>query len=123
MHPSESKQGLSITRKYTFAPQPEQRGGDAAGAGERGATCQQTWLYPLDLTLQSGAVTVLLGATQAGKTSLMRIMAGLDAHQRPRARGRPGCDRPAGAQRNVAMVYQQFINYPSMTVATTSPRR
>jgi glycerol transport system ATP-binding protein len=26
-------------------------------------------------------------------------------------------------ERNVAMVYQQFINYPSMTVATTSPRR
>jgi ABC-type multidrug transport system ATPase subunit len=83
MHPSESKQGLSITRKYTFAPQPEQRGGDAAGAGERGATCRgQTWLYPLNLALQSAAVTVLLGATQAGKTSLMRIMAGLDAHQR-----------------------------------------
>jgi glycerol transport system ATP-binding protein len=35
----------------------------------------------MDLALQSGAVTVLLGATQAGKTSLMRIMAGLDAHQ------------------------------------------
>ena len=38
----------------------------------------QTWLYPMDLALHSGAVTVLLGATQAGKTSLMRIMAGLD---------------------------------------------
>jgi glycerol transport system ATP-binding protein len=34
----------------------------------------------MDLALQSGAVTVLLGATQAGKTSLMRIMAGLEAH-------------------------------------------
>ena len=37
------------------------------------------YLYPLDLTLVPGAVTVLLGATQAGKTSLMRLMAGLDA--------------------------------------------
>ena len=41
----------------------------------------QTWLYDMSLQLHSGAVTVLLGATQAGKTSLMRIMAGLD---RPR---------------------------------------
>jgi glycerol transport system ATP-binding protein len=39
----------------------------------------QTWLYGLDLALRPGAVTILLGATRAGKTSLMRIMAGLDA--------------------------------------------
>ena len=38
----------------------------------------QTYLYPLDLTLVPRAVTVLLGATQAGKTTLMRVMAGLD---------------------------------------------
>ena len=38
----------------------------------------QTHLYPLDLTLVPRAVTVLLGATQAGKTTLMRVMAGLD---------------------------------------------
>ena len=36
-------------------------------------------LYPLDLTLVPRAVTVLLGATQAGKTCLMRLLAGLDA--------------------------------------------
>jgi len=32
-------------------------------------------LYPQSLSLVPGAVTVLLGATQAGKTSLMRLMA------------------------------------------------
>ncbi len=37
-----------------------------------------THLYPLDLALQPGTVSVLLGATQAGKTTLMRLMAGLD---------------------------------------------
>ncbi|MDA8448061.1 ABC transporter ATP-binding protein [Paracidovorax valerianellae] len=78
----------------------------------------QTWLHDMDLALQSGAVTVLLGATQAGKTSLMRIMAGLDKPTSGRVRvdgvdvtGMPVRDR------NVAMVYQQFINYPSMRVA------
>ena len=38
----------------------------------------QPWLYDMSLAPRSGAVTVLLGATQAGKTTLMRIMAGLD---------------------------------------------
>ncbi|MBV6273141.1 ABC transporter ATP-binding protein [Alcaligenaceae bacterium CGII-47] len=78
----------------------------------------QTWLYPLNLSLEESAVTVLLGATRSGKTSLMRIMAGLDAP----TRGRVMVDDTDVTgipvrQRNVAMVYQQFINYPSMTVA------
>ncbi len=77
-----------------------------------------THLYPLDLSLHSGAVTVLLGATQAGKTSLMRIMAGLDTLTAGRVRvdGADVTGMPV-RDRNVAMVYQQFINYPSMTVA------
>jgi len=78
----------------------------------------EDWLYPLDLTLVPRAVTVLLGATQAGKTTLMRVMAGLDAPSKGRilADGEDVTGRPV-RERNVAMVYQQFINYPSMTVA------
>ena len=78
----------------------------------------QTWLYDMDLALHSGAVTVLLGATQAGKTSLMRIMAGLDTPTAGRVLvdGADVTGMPV-RERNVAMVYQQFINYPSMTVA------
>lgn len=77
----------------------------------------QQHLYPMDLRLVPNAVTVLLGATQAGKTTLMRLMAGLD---RP-SQGRvlvDGTDVTGWPvrQRDVAMVYQQFINYPSMTV-------
>jgi len=78
----------------------------------------QAWLYPLDLKLVPRAVTVLLGATQAGKTTLMRVMAGLDAPSKGRvlADGQDVTGKPV-RERNVAMVYQQFINYPSMTVA------
>ena len=78
----------------------------------------QTHLYPLDLTLVPRAVTVLLGATQAGKTTLMRVMAGLDKPSAGRvlADGQDVTGKPV-RERNVAMVYQQFINYPSMTVA------
>ena len=76
-----------------------------------------TYLYPLDLSLQSGTVTVLLGATQAGKTTLMRLMAGLDvpSHGKVTVDGQDVTGL-AVRRRNVAMVYQQFINYPSMTV-------
>lgn len=74
-------------------------------------------LYPLDFALQPHAVTVLLGATQAGKTTLMRLMAGLDTPSQGRVLvdGQDVTGRPV-RERNVAMVYQQFINYPSMRV-------
>ncbi|MFL6647791.1 MAG: ABC transporter ATP-binding protein [Sulfurifustaceae bacterium] len=77
----------------------------------------EPYLYDLDLTLQDGSLNVLLGPTQSGKTSLLRIMAGLD---RPTS-GRvliDGSDVTGVSvrRRNVAMVYQQFINYPSLTV-------
>jgi glycerol transport system ATP-binding protein len=74
-------------------------------------------LHPLDLNLVPQAVTVLLGATQAGKTTLMRLMAGLDKPFKGHVKV-DGADVTGMAvrERNVAMVYQQFINYPSMTV-------
>ena len=76
------------------------------------------WLYEMSLAPQPGAVTVLLGATQAGKTSLMRLMAGLDTPTEGRVTvdGKDVTGMPV-RERNVAMVYQQFINYPSLTVA------
>ena len=48
----------------------------------------------------------------------MRIMAGLDTPSQGRVRvdGKDVTGMPV-RERNVAMVYQQFINYPSMTVA------
>ena len=78
----------------------------------------QVHLYPLDIAPMPLSVTVLLGATQAGKTTLMRVMAGLDVPSSGRvlADGQDVTGKPV-RERNVAMVYQQFINYPSMTVA------
>ncbi len=77
----------------------------------------QPWLYAMDIAPRPAAVTVLLGATQAGKTSLMRIMAGLDIPTTGKVLvdGENVVGVPV-RQRNVAMVYQQFINYPSLTV-------
>jgi glycerol transport system ATP-binding protein len=77
----------------------------------------QVLLYPMSLVLEPGTMTVLLGVTQAGKTSLMRIMAGLDRPSQGAVKV-DGADvtRVPVRERNVAMVYQQFINYPSLTV-------
>jgi len=71
----------------------------------------------VSLTLQHGSLNVLLGPTLSGKTSLMRLMAGLDV---PTSGSIwfDGKDVTGAHVRNrsVAMVYQQFINYPSLTV-------
>ena len=77
----------------------------------------QAWLYDMSIEPRHGAVTVLLGATQAGKTSLMRIMAGLDVPSGGQVLvdGQNVVGVPV-RERNVSMVYQQFINYPSMRV-------
>ncbi|TKW78349.1 MAG: ABC transporter ATP-binding protein [Bradyrhizobium icense] len=71
----------------------------------------------VSLTLERGTLSVLLGPTLSGKTSIMRLLAGLDKPSSGRAlvdgKDVTGIDV---RQRSVAMVYQQFINYPSLTV-------
>ncbi|TJW46123.1 MAG: ABC transporter ATP-binding protein, partial [Mesorhizobium sp.] len=71
----------------------------------------------VSLTLQHGSLNVLLGPTLSGKTSLMRLMAGLDVPTSGSVLfdGKDVTGMPV-QKRNVAMVYQQFINYPAMTV-------
>ncbi|MQQ10606.1 ATP-binding cassette domain-containing protein, partial [Epibacterium sp. SM1979] len=76
-----------------------------------------THIYPTDLTLNKGTMNVLLGPTLSGKTSLMRLMAGLDAPTKGKIFWEGNDVTGMRVQdRQVAMVYQQFINYPSMTV-------
>jgi len=81
------------------------------------AVAGETHLADISMVLHPGSLNILLGPTLAGKTSLMRLMAGLD---RPSS-GRlllDGRDVTGVTvrKRSVAMVYQQFINYPSFTV-------
>ena len=69
------------------------------------------------LNIADGAFVVLLGPTGAGKTTTLRLIAGLE---RPDAgdifiQGRPVVGETP-AQRDVAMVFQQYSLYPHMTV-------
>ncbi len=75
----------------------------------------ETWIRDVSLTLERGSLNVLLGPTLSGKTSLMRLMAGLDAPSSGRVlvEGKDVTGWPV-QRRSVAMVYQQFINYPSL---------
>ena len=77
----------------------------------------ETYIRDVSLTLERGSLNVLLGSTLAGKTSLMRLMAGLDVPTTGRiiVEGKDVTGWPV-RKRSVAMVYQQFINYPSLSV-------
>jgi glycerol transport system ATP-binding protein len=77
----------------------------------------ETHIHATSIELQSDGFNILLGTTLAGKTTLMQLMAGLVA---PTAGevwfdGRNVTGVPV-QKRNVAMVFQQFINYPNLSV-------
>ncbi len=74
-------------------------------------------LSDVDLTVPDGAFVVLLGPTGAGKTTTLRLISGLE---RPDTGditidGRSVID-DTPAERNVAMIFQQYSLYPHMTV-------
>lgn len=77
----------------------------------------EVFVEDISLTLERGTINILLGPTLAGKTSLMRLMAGLDQPDSGEVRfdGQSTAGVPV-QKRNIAMVYQQFINYPNLTV-------
>src|SRR5689334_16561454 len=97
------------------------RGGGVTGMLELKNVSKQVGaemhIRDVSLTLKRGSLNVLLGPTLSGKTSLIRLMAGLD---KPTTGSVwfDGTDVTGVApqKRNVAMVFQQFINYPTLTV-------
>lgn len=88
---------------------------ELAGVSKRLGT--EDHIRDVSLRLERGSINVLLGPTQSGKTSLMRLMAGLD---KPTSGdilldGISVLGIPV-QKRRVAMVYQQFINYPTLSI-------
>lgn len=77
----------------------------------------ETWIDDISLTLEPGSFNVLLGRTLSGKTTLMRLMAGLDKPTKGKIimNGVDVTGVPV-RERNISMVYQQFINYPNFSV-------
>ena len=76
-----------------------------------------THLEGICANFERGKLTTVIGRTLAGKTTLMRAIAGLQ----PLDRGTLQLDAKNFSKlppwrRNIAMVYQQFINYPHLNV-------
>ncbi len=71
----------------------------------------------MNLTVPDGAFVVLLGPTGAGKTTTLRLIAGLEKPDSGSVHiaGRDVAGETP-AQRDVAMVFQQYSLYPHLTV-------
>jgi len=76
-----------------------------------------TALDGVSFSIQHGEFFVLLGPTGAGKTTTLRVIAGLERQDEGSVLfdGQP-VDHLAPADRDVAFVFQQYSLYPSMTV-------
>jgi multiple sugar transport system ATP-binding protein len=71
----------------------------------------------IDLTIANGEFVVLLGPTGAGKTTTLRLIAGIETPDSGTVSigGRPMAGL-APASRDVAFVFQQYSLYPHLTV-------
>ncbi|MEA1910728.1 MAG: ABC transporter ATP-binding protein [Spirochaetota bacterium] len=74
-------------------------------------------LNNVNLEINDGDFSVLLAPTGSGKTTLLRIIAGIEKPTSGKVYY-DGVDVTGLSvqKRNIAMVYQQFVNYPSFTV-------
>lgn len=76
-----------------------------------------TALEELSLGIGHGEFVVLLGPTGAGKTTALRVVAGLEAPDRGRVLiGGVDATRSTPAARDVTFVFQQYSLYPHLTV-------
>lgn len=71
----------------------------------------------VSLEINDGDFATILAPTDSGKTTLLRLMAGLETPDSGKIyyNDRDVTQIPV-RKRNIAMVYQDFVNYPSMTV-------
>ena len=88
-----------VTHNLTFKPEKE------------------FFLNKVSLEFEAGKLYTLLGRTLSGKTSLLKTIAGLQPIDTGNItfEGKDFSSVPVW-KRNVAMVYQEFINYPHLSV-------
>src|SRR5277367_2185826 len=74
-------------------------------------------LKGIDLDIDSGEFAILVGPSGCGKSTLLSIIAGLDNASDGKVEiGGRSMNGVAAKDRNIAMVFQSYALYPSMTV-------
>lgn len=75
-------------------------------------------LRAVDLNLPDGGFTTILGAAGAGKTTMLRVIAGVEDPDAGDIRiGDQLMNRVPAERRNLAMVFENYALYPNMSVA------
>ena len=76
-----------------------------------------TALHSIDLTIRDREFLVLLGASGCGKTTLLRIVAGLETASEGEVWiGERRVDRLPPRERGISMVFQNYAVFPHLTV-------
>ncbi|GAB2793386.1 ABC transporter ATP-binding protein [Halomonas shantousis] len=77
-----------------------------------------TVLKGIDIAIEKGDFLVLVGPSGCGKSTLLNMIAGLDSISEGELRlDGESINHVHPSQRNIAMVFQSYALYPSMTVA------
>lgn len=86
-------------------------------------SAQGTMLLDIDTNIESGKITTLFGTSGAGKTSILRMLAGLLAPEGGKivVNGKLWYDAAQGTalkpqQRSIGYVFQDYALFPNMTV-------
>lgn len=114
--------GVPSDQRSTFPPMPDHDRGRSPSllsfAGITKRFGQTTVLDGLELTVPADAFMVILGPPASGKTTLMRLLLGLETPDGGEItlRGRP-VTHVAPADRNIGYVPQSFALYPHISVA------
>ncbi|WP_116653237.1 sn-glycerol-3-phosphate ABC transporter ATP-binding protein UgpC [Pelagibacterium sediminicola] len=76
-----------------------------------------TAIHGLDLSIEDGEFVVLVGPSGCGKSTLLRMIAGLETITTGEVRiGNTVVNRLEPAERDIAMVFQNYALYPHMSV-------
>jgi len=74
-------------------------------------------IHETSLIMEPGEFNILLGVTTAGKTTLMKLMSGLDSPSSGTViYGGKDITKVSPQKRNISFVHQFFINYPHLSV-------
>src|SRR6266487_5497836 len=118
MKPRMATEKLMTEQSGSFAlPKEQERQPAASVVGVSKRFGKTSVLEDIDFDVAEGESLVLLGASGSGKTTILRIIAGLEQPDSGRVilHGKDVTDLPA-RERGVGVIFQAYALFPRMTV-------